>query len=113
MVRLDDNRLVEVNGLLSSSPFQFKGLAVNTMHDLIQGGQQLVKKINVALNMLAEEQYDEHIIWMEEIVWRPPVPSPGKICGLAMNNSASNERKISAPAHPAFFLKPASCLVGP
>jgi 2-keto-4-pentenoate hydratase/2-oxohepta-3-ene-1,7-dioic acid hydratase in catechol pathway len=29
-----------------------------------------------------------------------------------MNNSASNERKIRAPNHPAFFLKPSSCLVG-
>ena len=29
-----------------------------------------------------------------------------------MNNSASNERKVSAPDHPAFFLKPSSCLVG-
>jgi 2-keto-4-pentenoate hydratase/2-oxohepta-3-ene-1,7-dioic acid hydratase in catechol pathway len=29
-----------------------------------------------------------------------------------MNNSASNARKIKAPDHPAFFLKPASCLVG-
>lgn len=46
------------------------------------------------------------------ITWLPPVPRPGKIIGVAMNNSASNERKISAPDHPAFFLKPASCLVG-
>lgn len=44
--------------------------------------------------------------------WLPPVPDPGKILGVAMNNSASNERKISAPGHPAFFLKPPSCLVG-
>lgn len=44
--------------------------------------------------------------------WLPPVPRPGKIIGVAMNNSASNERKISAPDHPAFFLKPSSCLVG-
>ena len=44
--------------------------------------------------------------------WRPPVTNPGKICGVAMNNSASNPRKIKAPDHPAFFLKPASCLVG-
>ena len=112
VVRLDDDRLVDVNGLLSVSPFQLKGLAVTTMLDLIQGGPQLVKKISVALNMLAEEQYHEHIIGMEQVTWRPPVPSPGKICGVAMNNSASNERKISAPEHPAFFLKPASCLVG-
>ena len=112
VVRLDDARLVDVNGLLSVSPFQFKGLAVTTMLDLIQGGPQLVKKISVALNMLAEERYHEHIIGMEQVTWRPPVPSPGKICGVAMNNSASNERKISAPEHPAFFLKPASCLAG-
>ncbi len=44
--------------------------------------------------------------------WLPPVPRPGKILGVAMNNSGSNERKISAPEHPAFFLKPPSCLIG-
>ena len=44
--------------------------------------------------------------------WLPPLPRPGKILGVAMNNSASNERKISAPDHPAFFLKPPSCLIG-
>lgn len=44
--------------------------------------------------------------------WLPPVPRPGKILGVAMNNSGSNERKISAPDHPAFFLKPSSCLIG-
>lgn len=44
--------------------------------------------------------------------WLPPVPDPGKVLGVAMNNAASNERKISAPDHPAFFLKPPSCLVG-
>jgi 2-keto-4-pentenoate hydratase/2-oxohepta-3-ene-1,7-dioic acid hydratase in catechol pathway len=44
--------------------------------------------------------------------WHPPVRAPGKICAVAMNNSASNARKISAPDHPAFFLKPASCLIG-
>lgn len=46
-----------------------------------------------------------------DVAWQPPV-RPGKICGVAMNNSASNARKISAPDHPAFFLKPASCLIG-
>jgi len=46
-----------------------------------------------------------------DVDWRPPVRHPGKICCVAMNNSASNPRKISAPDHPAYFLKPASCLV--
>jgi 2-keto-4-pentenoate hydratase/2-oxohepta-3-ene-1,7-dioic acid hydratase in catechol pathway len=49
---------------------------------------------------------------VDQVEWHPPVRRPGKICGIAMNNSASNERKISAPEHPAFFLKPASCLIG-
>jgi 2,4-didehydro-3-deoxy-L-rhamnonate hydrolase len=52
------------------------------------------------------------VISLEEILWQPPIIKPGKICGVALNNSASNSRKISAPEHPAFFLKPASCLVG-
>jgi 2-keto-4-pentenoate hydratase/2-oxohepta-3-ene-1,7-dioic acid hydratase in catechol pathway len=55
---------------------------------------------------------DSPMIPAEEVSWLPPVPLPGKICGVALNNSASNSRKISAPEHPAFFLKPSSCLVG-
>ena len=51
------------------------------------------------------------VIASEEVIYHPPVPHPGKICGVALNNSASNSRKISAPDHPAFFLKPSSCLV--
>lgn len=53
-----------------------------------------------------------HTVPVDEITWLPPVPRPGKICGVALNNSASNSRKISAPEHPAFFLKPPSCLAG-
>lgn len=54
----------------------------------------------------------DRLIAVDDVeTWLPPVPVPGKILGVAMNNSASNERKISAPEHPAFFIKPASCLV--
>ncbi len=66
--------------------------------------------------VLVEEILDDPpeaaTISTENITWHPPILRPGKICGVAMNNSASNERKISAPEHPAFFLKPASCLIG-
>jgi 2-keto-4-pentenoate hydratase/2-oxohepta-3-ene-1,7-dioic acid hydratase in catechol pathway len=63
---------------------------------------------------LAKIQADGTVARMpvSDVAWHPPVRRPGKICAVAMNNSASNERKISAPEHPAFFLKPASCLVG-
>ena len=46
------------------------------------------------------------IVPAQDVEWLPPVPRPGKICGIAMNNSASNERKISAPPHPAFDSPP-------
>lgn len=61
---------------------------------------------------IAEALANSDVVDQSNVSWQPPIRRPGKICGVAMNNSASNERKISAPDHPAFFLKPASCLVG-
>lgn len=51
-------------------------------------------------------------ISLDEVRWHPPVRNPGKIVGVAMNNSASDARKISAPPHPMFFLKPQTSLLG-
>ena len=81
------------------------------MLDVIRGGEPLRQHL---VESLAKIRTDEAVARMpaNEVAWYPPVRRPGKICAVAMNNSASNERKISAPAHPAFFLKPASCLVG-
>jgi 2-keto-4-pentenoate hydratase/2-oxohepta-3-ene-1,7-dioic acid hydratase in catechol pathway len=79
--------------------------SVDRMTDLIRLGSYAAEHIVHALA-------DGPVIACSEITWHPPVRSPGKICGIAMNNSASNERKISAPTHPAFFLKPSSSLVG-
>jgi 2-keto-4-pentenoate hydratase/2-oxohepta-3-ene-1,7-dioic acid hydratase in catechol pathway len=81
------------------------------MLDIIRGGEPL-RQVLVA--ELARIRSDESIarIPTADVRWYAPVRNPGKICAVAMNNSASNERKISAPDHPAFFLKPPSCLVG-
>lgn len=81
------------------------------MIDVIRGGEPLRQHIAESFDKI---RADENIarIPAADVAWYPPVPRPGKICAVAMNNSASNERKISAPDHPAFFLKPASCLVG-
>lgn len=79
--------------------------SAGTMTDLIRLGNCANEHIDHALT-------DGTTIPRSDINWYPPVRNPGKICGIAMNNSASNERKISAPDHPAFFLKPSSCLVG-
>lgn len=80
-------------------------------------GSDMIRLIGQADHMLPQLQDVATNVQLErfaekDVRWRPPVPKPGKICGIAMNNSASNERKISAPDHPAFFLKPSSCLVG-
>jgi 2,4-didehydro-3-deoxy-L-rhamnonate hydrolase len=81
------------------------------MIDIIRGGEPLKQAL---LESLDKIRGDESVarIPAADVRWHPPVPRPGKICAVAMNNSSSNERKISAPDHPAFFLKPASCLIG-
>lgn len=84
-----------------------KNLPLN-MIDFIRSGDE---GTDLAAQALAAAD-ESTAVPVDEIVWLPPVPRPGKICGIALNNSASNSRKISAPDHPAFFLKPASCLVG-
>ena len=76
---------------------------------------ELIRMGATGLTLVDEILQDESTaktLSTDDIEWQPPVRRPGKICGVAMNNSASNERKISAPEHPAFFLKPASCLIG-
>lgn len=71
-----------------------------SMRDLIRAGED------------AERFSARSVTPISQVDWQPPVRYPGKIVCVAMNNSASNARKISAPDHPAFFLKPPSCLVG-
>jgi len=81
------------------------------MLDVIRGGEPLKQAIAASLDKIHSDDSVARIP-AADVRWYPPVRQPGKICAVAMNNSSSNERKISAPDHPAFFLKPASCLVG-
>jgi 2-keto-4-pentenoate hydratase/2-oxohepta-3-ene-1,7-dioic acid hydratase in catechol pathway len=81
------------------------------MIDVIRGGEPLRQHLAESLDKIRTDDTVARIP-AAEVEWHPPVRRPGKICAVAMNNSASNERKISAPDHPAFFLKPSSCLVG-
>jgi 2-keto-4-pentenoate hydratase/2-oxohepta-3-ene-1,7-dioic acid hydratase in catechol pathway len=102
-VRLNDKKIVVIDGLpqqqLSSSP---------TLIDLIASGSAGL----AAARTVLDASESGSVLTISDLRFAPPLPQPGKIIGVAMNNSASNERKISAPDHPAFFLKPASCLVG-
>jgi 2,4-diketo-3-deoxy-L-fuconate hydrolase len=84
--------------------------APRSMPELIAGGPELLERIASALDRVGADALAAAAAAPE--IWYPPVRHPGKILAVAMNNSASNERKISAPEHPAFFLKPPSCLIG-
>jgi 2,4-didehydro-3-deoxy-L-rhamnonate hydrolase len=112
--QVDENSLVDVNVLLQNyaPAADSKALATTDMLDLIERSAVLLPALSAALEVFRARGEASHRIATSEVIWRPPVRRPGKICGVAMNNSASNARKISAPNHPAFFLKPASCLVG-
>jgi 2-keto-4-pentenoate hydratase/2-oxohepta-3-ene-1,7-dioic acid hydratase in catechol pathway len=46
------------------------------------------------------------------LTWLPPVPRPGKVICVALNNSANASRIMSGPSHPATFIKPATSLLG-
>lgn len=44
--------------------------------------------------------------------WLPPVPRPGKVICVALNNSANVDRIMSGPDKPATFNKPTTSLLG-
>ncbi len=46
------------------------------------------------------------------LTWLPPVPRPGKVICVALNNSANAERIMSGPSHPVTFNKPTTLLLG-
>ncbi len=107
-----DGELVAVERLLALPPARLAHLQpVGRMIDVIRGGAPLLEALEAGLRAARADASIERIE-AGDVRWYPPVRRPGKICAVAMNNSASNERKVSAPNHPAFFLKPASCLVG-
>jgi 2-keto-4-pentenoate hydratase/2-oxohepta-3-ene-1,7-dioic acid hydratase in catechol pathway len=98
-------RVVAVEALLARVGGTTRAPA--SMLELIAGGETLLDELEQA-----QAAGDFEALAFEPAAWSPPLKHPGKILAVAMNNSASNARKISAPEHPAFFLKPASCLLG-
>jgi 2-keto-4-pentenoate hydratase/2-oxohepta-3-ene-1,7-dioic acid hydratase in catechol pathway len=110
-VESGDDQVIELNSLLELGPRQH-GSPVATMLDVIDRGRDLLAATEAALRAANDDRAASKRLRFTPDAWYPPVRAPGKICAVAMNNSASNARKISAPEHPAFFLKPASCLIG-
>jgi 2-keto-4-pentenoate hydratase/2-oxohepta-3-ene-1,7-dioic acid hydratase in catechol pathway len=86
--------------------------APSDMIALIEAGDEGRKLLRAAENFAVANTGKLRPIDVSAVEWQPPVRRPAKILCIAMNNSASDSRKISAPDHPLFFLKPASSLIG-
>ena len=106
--RIDDDRLIDFRDLADRLG---RAWDYPTMLDLISGGETAREAASGLLEAASAGAEVERIP-AADVEWRPPIPRPGKICGVALNNSASDARKISSPDHPMFFLKPSTCLVG-
>ncbi len=110
-VAIDDTNVIDIRDAMIAAFGNDTEIPVDMNHLLLQGDAGMAK-LSSALDSARSNPETVTFIPISDVSWRAPVRKPGKICGVAMNNSASNGRKISAPDHPAFFLKPASCLIG-
>src|SRR5271154_4885397 len=82
-----------------------------SLRELIAAGQPGLAAARKAADF-ADAHHDRvRRFTADEITFQPPVYPAGKTCCVALNNSANDDRMISAPSHPAFFLKPQSCMV--
>jgi 2-keto-4-pentenoate hydratase/2-oxohepta-3-ene-1,7-dioic acid hydratase in catechol pathway len=84
----------------------YRGHAANTMLNVIASENGFAEIIARAVASGAGR------IAFDQVALAPPIPNPGKILCLALNNSANKDRILSGPQHPALFPKPASCLIG-
>jgi 2,4-didehydro-3-deoxy-L-rhamnonate hydrolase len=109
-VRRGEDRMVPVNEAILKGT-AFAGSPPADMISLIECGPQLLGELDQACSA-AVLPAGVSVISLDEVRWHPPVRKPGKIVGVAMNNSASDARKISAPEHPMFFMKPQTSLLG-
>ena len=109
-VEVDDETIVDIDELLLLASDAVQSPRIQSMKQIISAGKPLRKQIEAALANI--HNLDAELLTHDSLRWLPPVVNPGKVCCVAMNNSASNARKISAPNHPAYFLKPPSCFIG-
>jgi 2-keto-4-pentenoate hydratase/2-oxohepta-3-ene-1,7-dioic acid hydratase in catechol pathway len=108
-VAVDETHIVELRDAYRVAG---QGAAPATMMQMIAGGAEELKKAERAREHVAKQPGSAIRHDIKDVHWLAPVTTPGKICCLALNNSANSERIKSGPKHPAFFTKPSSALTG-
>lgn len=96
-VALNDQQVVLLGEVWAEAP--------RDMLQVISGGPAMAASIEGLLKGAPTHAVDA-------LHWLPPIPRPGKLTCLALNNSANKDRILKGPAHPALFNKPASSLIG-
>lgn len=97
VVCTDDDKAVILADCMDSAPADIM--------QVLNAEETLLSKINTAI--AGKQGVD-----IESLKWLPPIPKPGKIVCIALNNSANKDRIMKGPSHPATFIKPSSSLVG-
>ena len=83
------------------------GDASARLRDLLAQGPTALAAIADALAAYP----DIAAIPVADVTWRPPIPEPTKVLGVAMNNGRLNDTAHVPPAGPMFFVKPHNTLV--
>lgn len=96
-VQREDGRVVDLKALLGP-----EGPA--SLEALVEAGPDLAA--------LAARVEGAPALDPEGLTWLPPLRRPGKIIGVAINNRMGQAAAFRPFAEPAFFLKPATSLVG-
>ena len=95
-VASDDNKVVVLQDVMSDAPAD--------MLQVINGKQELLRIIEAAVKGKPGQPVDS-------FTWLPPVPRPGKVICVALNDSANKDRIMKGPDHPVTFIKPSSSLI--
>lgn len=96
-VSIDDDHVVLPSEVWSTAP--------QDMLHVVAGGQPMLQRLGQALRGAPSHA-------VADLHWLPPIPRPGKVTCLALNNSANKDRILTGPKHPALFTKPNSSLIG-
>jgi 2-keto-4-pentenoate hydratase/2-oxohepta-3-ene-1,7-dioic acid hydratase in catechol pathway len=92
--------------------YRAAGLAAapDSLQALIDGGSAALKQLQTLVQQLVNGSLSPPAIALDQVVWLPAVPRPGKILAVAMNNRGLTVGAHKDPAGPMFFLKPPSAL---
>jgi len=82
------------------------------MKDAPRSVLEVINGVEDALKHIQEALANAKPISTNALRWLPPIPNPGKILCVALNNSANKDRIMSGPKHPAMFIKPSTSLIG-